>query len=340
MTPFLLSYICEPISKAPLELVDPVFDANGNIETGSLVTPSGKRYPIINGIPRFVEYVPQKSVESFGDEWNYFNFVDHKTNWLAHTVANTFGSTDAFKDKLIIDAGGGSGAQSKWFAEYGASHVILLDLSHSVDDVVRRNRVGLKNVDVVQCSIDSPPIKDGSINGIVYCHNVIQHTPSVEKTAHALFALTARGGEFVFNCYPLNDQGLIRWIRWHMIYRPLRGFLSHMPFWFILAYARVMATLRLVPGFGELLEKLLLVGQGDVPVIEGESRLSRLKRRFRSASLNTFDAYGSHQYQHHKRDEEIRALTKELQPDSSKVLNADKYFLRPTPIGCALRVFR
>jgi SAM-dependent methyltransferase len=340
MTPFLLSYICEPISKAPLELVDPVFDANGNIETGSLVAPSGKRYPIINGIPRFVEYVPQKSVESFGDEWNYFNFVDHKTNWLAHTVANTFGSSDAFKDKLIIDAGGGSGAQSKWFAEYGASHVILLDLSHSVDDVVRRNLVGLKNVDVIQCSIDSPPIKDGSINGIVYCHNVIQHTPSVEKTARALFALTARGGEFVFNCYPLNDQGLIRWIRWHMIYRPLRGFLSRMPFWIILAYARVMATLRLLPGFGELLEKLLLVGQGDVPVIEGESRLSRLKRRFRSASLNTFDSYGSHQYQHHKRDEEIRALIKELQPDSSKVLNAVKYFLRPTPIGCALRVFR
>jgi len=113
-----------------------------------------------------------------------------------------------------------------------------------------------------------------------------------------------------------------------------------MPFWLILAYARVMAILRLVPGFGELLEKLLLVGQGDVPVIEGESRLSRLKRRFRSSSLNTFDAYGSHQYQHHKRDEEIRALIRELQPESSKVINADKYFLRPPPIGCALRIFK
>lgn len=340
MTPLLLNYICEPVSKAPLKLVDPVFGVDGHIVSGGLLAASGKSYPIVNGIPRFVDYVPQTSVKSFGDEWNYFNFVDHKTNWLAHTVANTFDSPVAFKDKVIIDAGGGSGAQTKWFSEYGASHVILLDLSHSVDDVVRRNLAGLENIDVIQCSIDAPPIRDGSVGGIVYCHNVIQHTPSVEKTAHALFALTAPGGEFVFNCYPLNDQGFLRWVRWHLIYRPLRGFLSRMPFWFTLGYARVMAVLRLVPGLGELLEKLLVVAQGDVPVIDGESALFRLRRRFKSASLNTFDAYGSHAYQHHKRDEEIQALTQELQPDPSKIINANKYYLRPTPIGCALRVFR
>ena len=83
----------------------------------------------------------------------------------------------------------------------------MMDLSHSVDDVVHRNLAGLKNVDVIQCSIDAPLLRDQCIDGMVYCHNVIQHTPSVEKTAHALFALTAPGGEFVFNCYPLNDQG-------------------------------------------------------------------------------------------------------------------------------------
>jgi SAM-dependent methyltransferase len=340
MTPFLLKYICDPVSKAPLELIEPIYDDWNNIQSGILVSASGNKYPIINGIPRFVDYVQQQAVISFGDEWNYFNFIDHKINWIAHTVQNTFGSTDVFKGKLIIDAGGGSGAQTKWFAEYGASHVILLDLSHSVDDVVQRNLMGLKNVDVIQCTIDAPPIRDGSIDGIVYCHNVIQHTPSVEKTAHTLYALTAPGGEFVFNCYQLNDQGPIRWIRWNMIYRPLRYFISRMPFWFILAYARVMAILRIVPGLGWLLEKLLLVAQGEVPVIGAEPVITRLKRRIRSATLNTFDTYGAHLYQHHKRDIEIRALVKELQPDYSKILNADKYFQRPPPIGCALRVFR
>ena len=111
MTPNLLNYLCEPITKAPLQLVDAVTTTDGTIQSGTLVTPSGSRYPIINGIPRFVDYVPTASVESFGDEWNYFNFTDFKINWLKHTVANTFGSTDAFKGKLIVAAGGGGVAR-------------------------------------------------------------------------------------------------------------------------------------------------------------------------------------------------------------------------------------
>jgi ubiquinone/menaquinone biosynthesis C-methylase UbiE/uncharacterized protein YbaR (Trm112 family) len=340
MTPNLLNYLCEPITKAPLQLVDAVTYEDGTIQSGALVTASGTRYPIINGIPRFVDFVPTATVESFGDEWNHFNFTDFKINWLKHTVANTFGGTDEFKDKLIVDAGGGSGSQTKWFAEYGARHVIMMDLSQSVDDVVQRNLAGLKNVDVIQCSIDAPPLRDQSIDGIVYCHNVIQHTPSVEKTAHALYALTAPGGEFVFNCYPLNDQGLMRWVRFHIIYKPLRAALSRLPFGLILAYSRLMAFLRLIPGLGVLLEKSYFCVMGDVPRLANESAWSFAKRRFKNTALNTFDCYGSHSFQHLKTDDEMRALVKALQPDGSKVINMDKYFLRPAPIGCALRVFK
>jgi SAM-dependent methyltransferase len=340
MTPYLLNYLCEPITKAPLKLVDAVTIEDGSIQFGALVAPSGKRYPIIKGIPRFVDYVPSDTVESFGDEWNHFNFTDFKINWLQHTVANTFCSTDAFKDKLIVDGGGGSGAQTKWFAEYGARHVILMDLSHSVDDVVKRNLAGLKNVDVIQCSIDAPPLRDQSINGIVYCHNVIQHTPSVENTAHALYDLTAPGGEFVFNCYPLNDQGLVRWVRWHLVYKPLRMVLSSLPFSLIMAYSRLVAFLRFIPGLGYLLEKSNFVVTGDVPKLANESVWDYSKRRFKNSSLNTFDYYGSHKFQHHKSNDEIRALVKSMQPDANKVLNMDKYFQRPPHIGCALRVFK
>jgi uncharacterized protein YbaR (Trm112 family)/ubiquinone/menaquinone biosynthesis C-methylase UbiE len=340
LTPHLLAYLCEPGTKAPLQLVDPAVDADGLIQSGQLVSPSGRCYPITNGIPRFVDFVPSKTVESFGDEWNFFNFTDFKENWLSHTVANTFGTTDFFKDKLIVDAGGGSGSQTKWFQEYGAQHVIMLELSHSVDGVAQHNLRGFKNVDVIQCSIDAPPLRDRCINGIVYCHNLIQHTPSVEKTAHALYALCTPGGEFDFNCYPKNDQGPLRWVRFHIVYKTLRAALSRMPFCVILAYARAMATLRLVPGIGWILEKMGFCVQGDVPRIEGESAWMRMKRRFKNTSLNTFDGYGSHKYQHHKSDEEIRALVRTLQPDKTKVLNIDKYFLRPTPIGCALRILR
>ena len=216
----------------------------------------------------------------------------------------------------------------------------MMDLSHSVDDVVQRNLAGLKNVDVIQCPIDAPPLHDQCIDGIVYCHNVIQHTPSVEKTAHALYALTAPGGEFVFNCYGLNDQGVVRWVRFHLVYKPLRAVLSRMPFAVIMFYARFMALLRLVPGLGALLEKSNFCVMGDVPKLPAESAWGNMKRRFRSTSLNTFDGFGSHSFQHHKSDDEIRALVKAMQPDLAKVANLDKYFQRPAPIGCALRVSR
>jgi hypothetical protein len=216
----------------------------------------------------------------------------------------------------------------------------MMDLSHSVDDVVQRNLAGLKNVDVIQCSIDTPPLRDLCIDGFVYCHNVIQHTPSVEKTARALYSLTALGGEFVFNCYSLNDQGLVSWVRFHLVYKLLRAVLSRMPFAVIMFYARLMALLRLVPGLGVLLEKSGFCVMGDVPRLPVESAWCYMKRRFKNTCLNTFDNFGSHQFQHHKSDDEIRALVQAMQPDPSKVANIEKYFLRPAPIGCALRISR
>lgn len=226
--------------------------------------------------------------------------------------------------------------------EAGAKHVVMLELSGSVDDVVQRNLEpsGYKNFDVIQCSIDAPPLKPRSIDGIVYCHNVIHHTPCVEKTAKALFDLVAPGGEFVFNCYPLNDQGMLRWIRFHLVYRPIRKILSRMPFKIIHAYAILMGVLREVPGLGLFLEKSGFCVQGDVLRVSGEDKKRHRRRRFRATVLNTFDCFGSHAFQHHKSDAEIRSLISQLQPNQEKIMNLEKYFTRPAPIGCALRIFR
>jgi hypothetical protein len=101
-----------------------------------------------------------------------------------------------------------------------------------------------------------------------------------------------------------------------------------------------MALLRLVPGLGVLLEKSNFCVMGDVPRLPAESVWGYMKRRFKNTKHNTFDSYGSHQFQHHKSDNDIRTLVKAMQPDMAKVANMDKYFMRPTPIGCALRVSR
>lgn len=330
----LLRYLCDPVDKSELILVDPVKHRDGSVESGWLVSTIGRRYPIINGVPRFVGDDRKDAVESFGDEWNYFNFDQFKLNWLNHVIQNTFGGLEVFQRRVVVDCGAGSGMQSRWMAEAGASHVIALELSHSVDGVMRRNLQGLSNVDIVQCSIDMPPLKDMSVNGIVICHNVIQHTPSVEKTAQALWRIVAPGGEFVFNCYGRNDLGMLRKLRL-VIYGSVRAILSRAPFRLILLYSQLMALLRFVPVLGYMLEKSGLMVRGDVPVGP-----DRWRRAFRLGVHNTFDCYGSHAYQHRKRDSEIKALIAELQPDLEKVLNVERYFQRPQPIGIALRLSR
>jgi 2-polyprenyl-3-methyl-5-hydroxy-6-metoxy-1,4-benzoquinol methylase/uncharacterized protein YbaR (Trm112 family) len=336
MTPGLLQFLCDPQDKSHLSLVDPVYDGTGRIQTGQLVSETGHVYSILNGIPRFVPQDERsESVRSFGDEWNFFNFNQFKLNWLGHTVKNTFGSAEVFRGKVIVDAGAGSGMQSRWMAEAGAEHVIALELSHSVDGVVRNNVGVMPNVDVVQCSIDTPPIRDSSISGMVICHNVIQHTPSVERTARALWEIVGPGGEFVFNCYLRNDFNLLRKLRF-ATYGVLRGFLSRRSFHFLLGYSRLMSLLRFLPGVGFAIERAGLMVLGDVP-----SGPDYLRRKYRLGVLNTFDWYGGHTYQHHKTREEIRELVNTLQPDREKISNLETFLRLPTPpLGCAIRIRR
>ena len=342
MTPYLLSLLKDPKTGGQLKLINEVYDHNGIIVSGDLESSAGDIYPIINSIPRFLNFTSVHTVEAFGNQWNFFNFTQFKENWLNHTVKNTWGNSDFFKNKIIIDAGGGSGAQTKWFLEYGAKHVVILDLSHSLDEVVRRN---LKNIDpskydLIQCSIDNPPLKENNFKGLIYCHNVIQHTPSVEKTLNALYKLLSSGGELAFNCYPLNDKGLIRWIRFHLVYKTLRKLLKKMPFKIRLNYARIVSLIRLIPIIGILFEKCNFVFQGDVPKIFGESLISNLKRRYRCAVLNTFDYYGAHTYQWHLSNDQIEKIISNQNPKPSFILNKSKYFQRPQPIGCAIRLIK
>ena len=63
MTPFLLEIIREPQTGNDLTLFDAEYDSDGNIVSGYLASKNGSRYPIISGIPRFVESVPTSTVK-------------------------------------------------------------------------------------------------------------------------------------------------------------------------------------------------------------------------------------------------------------------------------------
>lgn len=334
MRPELLQYLCDPVDGSELQLCEPVSGRNGAIVAGMLISRSGRNYPIRDGIPRFsaMHTGADRGVDAFGAQWNYFNFDHARLNWAEHTVRNTFGGIEYFRDKTIVDAGAGSGMQTRWMAEAGARHVISLELSHSVDGVMTSNLGGLENVDIVQCSIDQVPIRTGSIRGLVICHNVIQHTPSVERTAAELWRIVGPGGELAFNCYGKLESNPVWLLRFHL-YQLLRRFLASRSFSARLAYARTMSLLRFVPFLGWLLEKSLLMVRGDVPKGPGY-----LRRSYISGVLNTFDWYGGHAHQHHKTEQELRRLVTQLQPDVARIGNLDVYFSRPQPAGCAIRL--
>ncbi|HEX2859566.1 MAG TPA: class I SAM-dependent methyltransferase [Alphaproteobacteria bacterium] len=335
MTPLLLKYLCDPVDQQPLKLRNPVYNKAGHIVSGILAGKKGREYPIVRGVPRFIKTDTRGSVDGFGDQWNYFNYDDFYLQWLHHTVKNTFGKPSYFKNKLVVDCGAGHGMQSRWMVEAGAKHVIAMELSHTVDDVMRKNLKGLEDkIDVIQCSIDQVPLRKNSIKGLVICHNVLQHTPNSEKTAKELWSITAPGGEFVFNSYVRMDGDPIRWLR-HNFHMGWRRIISKAPFAVRLAYAHTMATLRFVPVLGWVLEKSHLMGRGEV--IPGPNYFSRA---YRAGLVITFDGYGGHTYQNHLSLDEQRALAKQLQPNTKKWENAKEYFTQPMPIGAGLRLHK
>ena len=79
MTPNLLPYLYDPETKQLLCLRDGQLDNEGRIISGVLEPPNGATHEIVNGIPRFTQSLAlSRTVESFGNEWNYFNFTEFK----------------------------------------------------------------------------------------------------------------------------------------------------------------------------------------------------------------------------------------------------------------------
>jgi ubiquinone/menaquinone biosynthesis C-methylase UbiE/uncharacterized protein YbaR (Trm112 family) len=340
MNPRLLPLLCCPTTRSPLQLEEARLTPDGDITDGWLIAQANPlyRYQVVRGVPRFA---PQSgaansaSVESFGDQWNYFNYDDFASHFR-HALENTFGDISIFRGKVVVDAGAGAGMQSRWLAEAGAAHVIALELSHAVDGIIAANLRGVKNVDVIQCSIDSIPLRNASVlGGIVMCHNVIQHTPSVQDTLTDLWRIAGAGTEVTFNCYTRDDSTPLKRARF-WIYQHVRQVVAGLPFAGRLAYAHLMAALRFVPVLGWVLEKADLMRRG---MVFAPTFWSRVKASYSVAVLNTFDYFGAHAYQHHHSFDEIKVMVAALAPPA-ETINGGVYYQPHQPVGIMLRLLK
>jgi 2-polyprenyl-3-methyl-5-hydroxy-6-metoxy-1,4-benzoquinol methylase len=170
-------------------------------QNSQLVSDSGEKYPVVNGIPRFV---PQDNYASaFGLQWKNFAKTQldsvNGTHISQERLERCLGfPIEQLKDKSLLEVGSGAGRFTELFVKGGA-HVHTVDLSVAVE-VNKENMGNVSNYAVAQASVYELPFPKQSFD-IVLCLGVIQHTPSSEKTIEALWQMVKPGGLLVIDHY-------------------------------------------------------------------------------------------------------------------------------------------
>jgi arsenite methyltransferase len=196
----LLEVLADPRTGEPLTL-----------ETDDrLVAPDGRAYPIVDGIPRFVDEQDQVAA-SFGFKWSRGESFGspamhrHQSEWIARKYG--FESPAAMRAwfgarERILDAGCGAGLTTSLWMEPGWSRRaewVGIDVSSAID--VARERLGAcERTHFVQADVLRLPFRPSSFD-TVFSEGVLHHTPSTREAFDALVPLLRPGGELLVYVY-------------------------------------------------------------------------------------------------------------------------------------------
>ena len=299
-------------SEKPLA-VDGETGAEGTIERGELrCTACGARYPILDGIPRFV--APEENYcGNFGYQWRQWRTLQID-RLSGHTLsedrflADSRWPSDWFAGKRILDAGCGAGRFADIAAKFGA-HVVAIDISEAVDACRETTSFhdiadGPGQVDCLQASLFELPLRKGAFDA-VYCMGVIQHTPDPMGLMRLLPGYLKPGGRLVYNFY---EEGV--WRRLQVIKYGLRLITPHLSIDANLTLAKALVGmfypltrwLSEIPKIRVLNHFIPIAAVHDAQLTPDQQRAWTL--------LDTFDWYGARfeKRQHHDR---VAALLKE-----------------------------
>ncbi|MCA9069559.1 MAG: class I SAM-dependent methyltransferase [Planctomycetaceae bacterium] len=168
-----------------------------------------QEYPILGGIPRFVQ---QQHLASFGFQWNRYD-VAHLEEDQATFEAKTGFRLSELSGLKILDAGCGGGRYSKIVGEAGGS-VLGADQSQAVDKASSLCR-DLENVRFIQSDLKNLPLPEASFD-FALSIGVMHH----DKDTRAVFDSVARmvkpGGRLAVWLYRRNQwwqEGINRFLR-------------------------------------------------------------------------------------------------------------------------------
>lgn len=219
----LMDYLACSNCKSSLALEEKI-TREGEVLEGFLLCPRcGKSYPIISGIPRFIDRLTKredKIANFFGFEWKRFKFLDKDyerqfLDWI-DPINKRF-----FKDKIILDAGCGKGRHVYHSAQFGAKAVIGVDFSDAVE-VAYENTKQLPNAHIIQANILNLPLKE--IFDYIYCLGVLQFLDCPKKGFLALLKPLKNSGKISIHVYGRENNGLIIFF-----INPLRRMISSLP---------------------------------------------------------------------------------------------------------------
>ncbi len=296
----------------------PHSDAKLEIMDGWLISELGThRYPIRNGIPRFV---PESNyADNFGMQWNHFaktqldshsgHCISADRFWLA-----TGWNPAEMKDQWVLDIGCGSGRFAEVALSSGAQ-VVALDYSSAVDACYANLR-DHPNLHVIQGDIYSLPFAQNSF-AFVYSLGVLQHTPNVAKAFAALPPVVRGGGYLCVDYYEKSFKSLLLPKYW------LRPFTKHMQKDKLFALLEKLVPVMLpvsrmlgrVPRIGKLLKRV-------IPVANYDGLLPLTETQFREwALLDAFD-WLSPAYDNPQTNGSARTYMEEAKMEKIEVLNA------------------
>lgn len=201
--PWILEHLRCPKTGARLT------EQNGQLLGGA------RPYPIVNGIPRFVD---SHYAGGFGLQWNKHDLTQIDTTQHAHSAQRFWGETgftpEYLKGKLVLDGGCGAGRFTDIAARAGA-RMVAVDLSEAVE-ACAKTTAGL-DVAVVQASLLELPFEPGTFDA-AFTIGVIQHTPDPLRSLANIARTVKPGGQMGVSWYKrywytfLHQKYILRWL--------------------------------------------------------------------------------------------------------------------------------
>src|ERR1700722_148749 len=180
-----------------------------------LCSQCGCRYPVVDGVPRFVEQ--QFYTGSFGFQWlkNDKTQLDNESSRRSEKdfIARTRFRPEELTGKLVLDVGCGMGRYAEVATKWGAT-VVGIDLSRAVE-AAQGNLAG-RDAAILQADAFHLPFAPESFD-CIYSLGVLHHTPDCEAAVKNLPRFLKPGGELAVWLYSAYNP----WYRFSDFYRKL-----------------------------------------------------------------------------------------------------------------------